>query len=47
MSAVYVHNITIDRGTDYEQEYDMFEVGGKSVDLSNHTARAQIKTQGV
>lgn len=43
MSAVYVHNITIDRGTDYEQEYDMFEVGGKSVDLTNHTARAQIR----
>ena len=43
MSAVYVHNITIDSGTDYEQEYDMFEVGGKSVDLSNHTARAQIR----
>ena len=43
MSAVYVHNITIDSGTDYEQEYDMFEVGGKSVDLTNHTARAQIR----
>ena len=43
MSAVYVHNITIDIGTDYEQEYDMFEVGGKSVDLTNHTARAQIR----
>ena len=43
MSAVYVHNITIDSGTDFEQEYDMFEVGGKSVDLSNHTARAQIR----
>jgi len=43
MSAVYVHNINIDRGTDYEQEYNMFEVGGKSVDLTNHTARAQIR----
>ena len=43
MSAVYVHNITIDSGTDFEQEYDMFEVGGKSVDLTNHTARAQIR----
>jgi len=43
MSAVYVHNITIDSGTDYEQEYDMFEVGGKVVDLANHTARAQIR----
>ena len=43
MSAVYVHNISIDSGTDFEQEYDMFEVGGKSVDLTNHTARAQIR----
>ena len=43
MSAVYVHNITIDSGTDYEQEYDMFEVGGKSVDLSNYSAAAQIR----
>ena len=43
MSAVYVHNITVDSGTDYEQEYDLFEVGGKVVDLANHTARAQIR----
>ncbi len=43
MSAVYVHNITIDSGTDYEQEYDMFEVGGKSIDLTNFNAAAQIR----
>ena len=43
MSAVYVHNITVDSGTDYEQEYDLHEVGGKVVDLANHTARAQIR----
>ena len=43
MSAVYVHNITIDRGTDYEQEYDMFEVGGKVVNLTNHNAKAQLR----
>ena len=43
MSAVYVHNITIDSGTDYEQEYDMFEVGGKIVNLSNYSAAAQIR----
>ena len=43
MSAVYVHNITVDSGTDYEQEYDLYEVGGKVVDLANHTARAQIR----
>jgi hypothetical protein len=43
MSAVYVHNITIDSNTDYEQEYDMFEVGGKVVDLANYTAKAQLR----
>ena len=43
MSAVYVHNITIDSGTDYDQEYDMFEVGGKVVNLSNYSAAAQIR----
>jgi len=43
MSAVYVHNIDIDCGADYVQEYDMFEVGGAIVDLSNYTAKAQIR----
>lgn len=43
MSAVYVHNITVNSGTDYEQEYDMYEVGGKIVDLSNYTAMAQLR----
>ena len=43
MSAVYVHNISINSGTDYEQEYDMYEVGGKVVDLTNYTAKAQLR----
>ena len=44
MSAVYVHNITIQGGTDYEQEYDMFDIGGSNrVDLTNYTAKAQIR----
>ena len=43
MSAVYVHNIDIDCGADYVQEYDMFEVGGAVVDLSDYTAKAQIR----
>ena len=43
MSATYVHNITIDSGTDYEQDYDMFEVGGKPVNLTNYNAAAQIR----
>ena len=42
--AVYVHNITIQSGTDYEQEYDMFDIGGSNrVDLTNYTAKAQIR----
>ena len=43
MSAVYVHNVNIDCGADYVQEYDMFEVGGAVVDLSNYTAKGQIR----
>ena len=43
MSAVYVHNITIDNGADYEQEYDMFEVGGKVIDLTGFSAKAQLR----
>lgn len=43
MSAVYTHNIDIDCGADYVQEYNMFEVGGAVVDLSNYTAKAQIR----
>ena len=43
MSAVYVHNISINSGADYAQEYSMYEVGGKVVDLTNYTARAQIR----
>ena len=43
MSAVYTHNIDIDCGADYVQEYDMFEVGGAVVDLSDYTAKAQIR----
>ena len=43
MSAVYVHNITIDNGADYEQEYDMFEVGGRVIDLTGFSAKAQLR----
>ena len=43
MSEVYVHNINVNSGTDYEQEYDMYEVGGRILDLTNYTARAQLR----
>ena len=43
MAAVYVHNITINSGADYIQEYDMFETGGRIIDLSNYSAKAQLR----
>ena len=41
--AVYVHNINIDCGATYNQEYTMSEVGGSIVNLTNYTARAQLR----
>ena len=43
MSAVYVHNLTVYSGTDFVQEYDMYEVGNRVVDLTNYSARAQLR----
>lgn len=43
MSAVYVHNITINSGADYEQEYDLCGVTGKVLDLTGYSAKAQIR----
>ena len=41
--AVYVNNITVNCGTDFTQEYDLFETGGKVIDLSNYTAAAALR----
>ena len=41
--AVYVNNITVNCGTDFTQEYDLFETGGKVIDLSNFTAAAALR----
>ncbi len=43
MAVVYTHNIKINTGSDYEQEYSMFEMGGKPVDLTNFKASAQLR----
>ena len=43
MSAVYVHNLTVYSGADFVQEYDMYEVGNRVVDLTNYSARAQLR----
>ena len=41
--AVQVNNITVNCGTDFTQEYDLFETGGKVIDLSNFTAAAALR----
>ena len=43
MAVVYTHNIRIDGGSDYEQEYDMLQMGGDPVDLTNYSAQAQLR----
>ena len=41
--AVYVNNITVNCGTDFTQEYDLFETGGKIIDLSNFSGAAALR----
>ena len=41
--AVYVHNLTIIAGADYSQDYDMLETGGGTIDLTNYSAKGQLR----
>ncbi len=43
MSVVYVNNITIDSGEDFSQDFTLLESGGKLVDLTNYSAKGQIR----
>tara|TARA_B100000427_G_scaffold108373_1_gene89883 strand:- start:3386 stop:3976 length:591 start_codon:yes stop_codon:yes gene_type:complete len=43
MSVVYVNNITVNTGEDFNQEFDLLEMGGNSIDLTNYTARSQLR----
>ena len=43
MSAVYVNNITIDSGEDFSQDFTLLESGGKLVDLTNYSAKGQLR----
>lgn len=43
MAAVYVNNIAIDAGEDWNQDYTLSETGGKVIDLSGYRAKAQIR----
>ena len=41
--AVYVNNITVNCGTDFTQDYDLFESGGKVIDLTGFTMSAALR----
>lgn len=41
--SVYVHNITIDSGTDFETEFNINKVDGGVVNLAGYTAAAQLR----
>ena len=43
MSVVYVNNITVDSGEDFSQDFTLFESGGKLVDLTNYSAKGQLR----
>ena len=43
MAVVYVNNITVDTGEDFDQDFDLLETGGATIDLTNYTAKAQIR----
>ena len=43
MSVVYVNNITVDSGEDFSQDFTLYESGGKLVDLTNYTAKGQLR----
>ena len=43
MAATYVHNITINSSTDFEQIYEIQSTSGKMVDLTGYSAAAQIR----
>jgi len=43
MSVVYVNNITVDSGEDFSQDFTLLESGGKLVDLTNYSAKGQLR----
>ena len=43
MAVVYVNNLTVNSGEDFEQDFDLIETGGNTINLTNYTAKAQIR----
>ena len=43
MAVVYVNNLTINSGEDFDQDFDLIETGGNTINLTNYFAKAQIR----
>ena len=43
MSVVYVNNLTVNSGEDFDQDFDLLETGGNTINLTNYFAKAQIR----
>jgi hypothetical protein len=41
--AVYVNNLTINIGTDFVQIYDLYQSGGKVIDLTGYSAASSLR----
>ena len=41
--SVYVNNLTINIGTDFVQTYDLYQSGGKVIDLTNYSAASSLR----
>ena len=41
--SVYVNNLTINIGTDFMQTYDLYQSGGKVIDLTGYSAASSLR----
>ena len=41
--SVYVNNLTINIGTDFVQTYDLYQSGGKVIDLTGYSAASSLR----
>ena len=41
--SIYVNNLTINIGTDFVQTYDLYQSGGKVIDLSGYSAASSLR----
>ena len=41
--SVYVNNLTVNIGADFTQTYDLYQTGGKVIDLTGYTAASKLR----